>query len=127
MDLKDTSNMDSAYQEIVVLFNAQPEAITFTDQTFVGKNFALHPIQQSSVDATVHESKYDSNAGEFTVPGRTTAVFVIARDLVSTPTVVATETTPTSVNSSGILITAGVITALIIVVVGLFALRRKPK
>jgi pullulanase len=127
MDLKDTNNIDSAYQEIVVLFNAQPESITFSDPSFAGKKFVLHPIQQSSVDTTVRDSKYDSASGSFTIPGRTTAVFTIAHQPASNPTAIATKTAPTSVNSNGILAVAGAVAALIVVVVGLFALRRKQK
>lgn len=127
MDLQDTTNIDTSYQEIVVLFNAQPESVTFGDVTFAGKKFTLHTVQQTSVDTAVRESKYDSRVGSFTVPGRTTAVFTIVREPPAKPTAVAGQTTSTAVNSSVILAVAGVIAAIIILFVGLFVLRRRQK
>jgi pullulanase-type alpha-1,6-glucosidase len=127
MHLKDTNNIDSAYQEIVVLFNAQPESVSFSGADFAGKNFILHPVQQSSVDEMVRNSKYDPVSGIFTVPGRTTAVYAIVREQPAKPTVVSTDQAAAPVNSTGLLAVAGGIALLIVVVVGMFALRRKQK
>ena len=60
--------------EIVVLFNASTG-----DQSFPLEdegNFALHPIQQDSIDPVVGASWFDVNTKQFYVPARTTAVFV---------------------------------------------------
>ncbi|MEK7324179.1 MAG: alpha-1,6-glucosidase domain-containing protein, partial [Chloroflexota bacterium] len=60
MRLTDVDGLDENYEDIVVLFNARPEAVTFADASLAGLGFALHPIQQNSVDAVVRESKFDS-------------------------------------------------------------------
>lgn len=77
MRLTDTGNFDSTYNEIVVLFNAAPQAAQFAHPEFVGKKFELHPIQAASVDEVVKRSDFDTANGKFSVPGRTTAVFVL--------------------------------------------------
>ena len=59
---------------------------------------ALHPVLAASADATVLESSWDAAAGTFSVPGRTTAVFVQPQDTepaatpAPTPTVEPTAT-----------------------------------
>ena len=77
MRLTDTSNIDRQYNEIVVLFNAGPQAAQFAHPEFIGKKFELHPVQAASVDEVVKRSDFDTANGKFTVPGRTTAVFVL--------------------------------------------------
>jgi len=60
--------------EIVVLFNAST-----TEQTFMFEptgRFALHPLQQDSIDPVVRTASFDSDTGQFYVPARTTAVFL---------------------------------------------------
>ena len=124
MRLQDTSDLDPNYQEVVVLFNARPEDLTYIDPGITG-NYILHPIQQNSVDEVVKGASYFNSS--FTVPARTTAVFVIER---AKPAPAATEpastpstTTPTN---SGLLLTIiGVIVA-ILAGLGIY-LRRKPK
>jgi hypothetical protein len=64
------------HMEIVVLFNASPEAQTFFLDTGEDSEFELHPIQQDSHDAVVRTAAYDEDEFTFYVPGRTTAVFV---------------------------------------------------
>jgi hypothetical protein len=125
MDLKDTKSIDPNYEEIVVLFNAQPESVTISDPAFAGKKFELHSVQQNSSDALVRDSKYDSANGAFTLAGRTSAVFNILREPVAQPTPTATEALPAIADPGVILTLAGVIGALIAVVVMMFALRRK--
>ncbi|MGV8041249.1 MAG: pullulanase-type alpha-1,6-glucosidase [Thermoanaerobaculaceae bacterium] len=61
---------------IVVVFNAAPEARTFTDRALRGLDLVLHPLQQRSADRVVQRAVYQSSSGSFSVPGRTTAVFV---------------------------------------------------
>jgi pullulanase len=77
MHLVDTDKLDPAYSEVVVLFNARPEAVSFSDPALKG-SYTLHPIQQKSADAVVKKAVY--KGGKFTVPARTTAVFVLQRN-----------------------------------------------
>src|SRR5215217_2372654 len=125
MDLKDTKNIDPSYKEILVLFNARPNPVKFTDPAFAGKNFELHSVQQNSNDELVRVSKYDSANGAFSLSGRTTAVFNILDEQVAHPTPTATEALPAIADPGVILTLAGVIGAFIAVVVMMFALGRK--
>jgi hypothetical protein len=118
MDLKDVKNVDPAYDEVVVQFNAHPETGTFSVSAFAAKDFGLQSIQKSSADTIVHDSKYDSARGEFTVPGRTTAVFVISSEQAPQPTPVAEEI-PASTSSNNRRILAGLI-ALALATIGTF-------
>ena len=79
LSLDDTvgENLDPAYARIVVLFNAGPDPVTFTDAALAGAAFELHPIQAASVDPVVQTAAFDAAAGAFSVPGRTVAVFVL--------------------------------------------------
>lgn len=72
-----TDLADEPYRQIVVIFNATPETLTYTVDDYVGSGLTLHPIQQASVDPVVRESTFDSATGTFSVPGRTTVVFVL--------------------------------------------------
>jgi pullulanase len=76
MHLNDADNLDSNYSDILVFFNANKDALTFADSAFVGKEFSLHPIQQNSADPLVRTASFDTPSGSFTIPGRTTAVFL---------------------------------------------------
>jgi pullulanase-type alpha-1,6-glucosidase len=62
--------------QAVVLVNATPQAQTFTDAAFKRQPLLLHPIQAVSSDPVVRASKYQWTTGTFTVPARTTSVFV---------------------------------------------------
>ncbi len=70
-------DIDPNYNMIVALFNARPDEITFTVDELAGMGFELHPIQQNSVDSVVQGATFDAESGTFTVPGFTTAVFVM--------------------------------------------------
>lgn len=67
----------SSINQVIVFFNAAPGAVTFTDSSLVGLDIALHPLQAASVDDQVRATRYDRNAGVFTIPGRTTVVYVV--------------------------------------------------
>lgn len=69
-------DLDPAFESIVVLVNANDEAQTITVDGAAGVGYLLHPVQQASVDPVVMTSSYDVSSGAFSVPGRTTAVFV---------------------------------------------------
>jgi pullulanase-type alpha-1,6-glucosidase len=70
-------NLDPAHQMVVVIFNARPDALSYSSQTFAGMELSLHPIQQTSYDETARTASFDAAAGTFSVPAWTTAVFVL--------------------------------------------------
>lgn len=67
---------DHKYQSIVVLFNANKVAQTFTLASYVGKTVNLHTLQMNGSDAVVTTASFATGTGVFSVPARTTAVFV---------------------------------------------------
>lgn len=70
------SDIDPNYEMIVVLLNANDEAQSFA-APLAGLNLVLHPVQANSIDTVVQGASFDSATGTFSVPGRTTAVFVL--------------------------------------------------
>jgi pullulanase-type alpha-1,6-glucosidase len=114
MHLNDKNDIDPVYEEIIVLFNAHPEPILFSDPDFVGKDFALNSLQQVSNDEIVRGSTFDSASGEFIVPGRTTAVFNILHEPV-------VETTPTAIEAMPAIADSGILLTLIGVIGAFFA------
>ncbi|HEY9527316.1 MAG TPA: alpha-1,6-glucosidase domain-containing protein, partial [Anaerolineales bacterium] len=127
MRLKDVEEIDPVYEEIVVLFNAQPDEVTFRDPAFVGRDLALNSVQQVSNDELVRNAKFDSASGSFTVAGRTTAVFNLLRESVAEPTAspAATQELPAVADATVLLTLIGVVGAFVAVVAMMFALRRK--
>ncbi|MCL6512685.1 MAG: DUF3372 domain-containing protein [Anaerolineae bacterium] len=75
-DQDKTESLDRQFARIVVLFNAGPQPVTFTEAKLRGLKLSLHPIQAGGSDPLVKQSRYDAATGSFSVPGRTTAVFV---------------------------------------------------
>jgi hypothetical protein len=71
-------DLDRGQERIIVLVNANDEAQSFTMTDLIGFELGLHPVQAASVDPVVKTSTFDRETGTFTVPGRTTAVFVFA-------------------------------------------------
>jgi pullulanase len=66
-------DLEQPYGAVVTVFNPTDEAVSlplFTDETLI-----LHPVLQASVDARVRTAAHDGTSG-FTVPARTTAVYV---------------------------------------------------
>jgi hypothetical protein len=105
MRLRDTGNYDPNVNDMVVLFNASPEPVTFSNNEFIGLDFALNSVQQVSNDALIRDSQFDPGTGSFSVAGRTTAVFTILGEPEIFPTPTATtvpvpttspSTTPTA-------------------------------
>ncbi|HEX8180514.1 MAG TPA: pullulanase-type alpha-1,6-glucosidase [Pyrinomonadaceae bacterium] len=78
MAISDTvgRDLDPDYDLIVVLCNATPAAQAFSAPAFVHKFLTLHPVQVRSSDRIVRTSSFNTNTGTFTIPARTTAVFV---------------------------------------------------
>jgi hypothetical protein len=69
-------DLDREHERIVVLFNANDQPQTFSAAELAGHKLALHRVQRSSVDPLVKTSRFNRSTGAFTIPGRTTAVFV---------------------------------------------------
>ena len=70
---------DGKYKSIMVLFNANKIPQTFTPAataSYVGKTVSLDPLQAAGSDLVVQTASFNSVTGSFTVPARTTAVFV---------------------------------------------------
>ena len=79
MSITDTpQDIDENYGMVVVIFNTNPETMTFTEVDLVGMGLELHPMLANSADVIVQDSVFDADSGTFTVPARTTAVFVLA-------------------------------------------------
>ncbi|MHB8626052.1 MAG: pullulanase-type alpha-1,6-glucosidase [Aggregatilineales bacterium] len=81
LSLSDTTGtqLDANYAQIVVVINATPQSQTIGDPTFATLAFTLHPVQAASIDPIVQTAKYNPTTSAFTVPARTTAVFVLPR------------------------------------------------
>lgn len=133
MHLRDVDSLDPNYSDIVVLFNAGKDALTFADSGFISKDYSLHPILQNSADPLVRTAAFDSASASFTVPGRTTAVFV-SNDYVETslpPDSALTATPqPTAAGSQGISALGLIgIVCVILVAIGLaaFLIRKNTK
>ncbi|WAZ21287.1 pullulanase-type alpha-1,6-glucosidase [Streptomyces cinnabarinus] len=61
--------------DLVVVFNATPDAQQQRIAELAGKSYALHRTQASGADSIVKGSSYEKESGTFAVPGRTVAVF----------------------------------------------------
>jgi len=121
MHLNDADNLDPNYNHIVVLFNANQAELNFADSGFIGKEYSLNPVQQNSADPVVRNAVFNSATGSFTIPGRTTAVFVSnnAFDPVFQPAAESIVTQqPTVAASGGVspLIFLGIVCAVLVAV-----------
>lgn len=80
MALNDTggglADLDPNARRLLVVFNASKSTQTLSDDSWKGAAFALHPIQKASTDTRLTDARFDAAKGRFTVPARTTAVFV---------------------------------------------------
>jgi pullulanase-type alpha-1,6-glucosidase len=76
-------NLDPDYDLIMVVFNATKEEKRFNLIALQGIPIELHPIQRASHDSVVKAATFDRTTAVFSVPARTTAVFVAAEDSVS--------------------------------------------
>nr|WP_237709697.1 pullulanase-type alpha-1,6-glucosidase [Microbulbifer agarilyticus] len=79
MHLNDPAGeFDEETSQILVLFNGGAEAQEFTLGSATALPFALHEVQQASADEALADATVE--AGVFSVPARTTAVFTLARE-----------------------------------------------
>jgi pullulanase len=81
MSLSDRADeaLDQSYSSILVFFNARPEPVRFTGKDFPAAAFELHPVLRESTDPVVRQATFTADNGTFTLPARTTAVFVERR------------------------------------------------
>ncbi|WP_226642585.1 pullulanase-type alpha-1,6-glucosidase [Microbulbifer variabilis] len=80
MELSDSNgDVDPRYERIVVLFNGDDETVEFSSENLRGQHLLKHPRQRHSVDPQLHRVEFERERGKFTLPGRTTAVFVQPR------------------------------------------------
>jgi pullulanase-type alpha-1,6-glucosidase len=70
---------DRLREKIAVLFNATDEPQEIAAPSLSGYDFVLHEVQQASADPVVATSSWDGDIPSFSVPARTTAVFVAER------------------------------------------------
>ena len=75
----DDGGIDRQRQRIAVLFNATDDPQSFAAPSLAGFAFALHEEQQASLDPVVATASFDAATTTFSVPPRTTAVFVAQR------------------------------------------------
>ncbi|MEW2418208.1 pullulanase-type alpha-1,6-glucosidase [Streptomyces sp. NPDC046866] len=64
-----------ALGDLVVVFNATPEARTQSLPALAGTVYRLHPVQAAGSDPVARQAAYDVTTGAFTTPARTVAVF----------------------------------------------------
>jgi pullulanase len=79
LHLTDRDELDSNFSDVLVFFNANPGELKFNDDSFTGQSYQLHPLQQSSADPVVRTAAFDSASATFSLPARTSAVFVVKR------------------------------------------------
>jgi pullulanase len=79
-DLRDAEGaVDRSYERVVVVLNAAPQEQTLVVPELAGRSLELHPLQRVSADHLVRQSRWAKGVGQFTIPGRTAAVFVDVR------------------------------------------------
>nr|CAB3502225.1 unnamed protein product [Digitaria exilis] len=78
-DMHEMAQLDKNFSCVVTVFNACPHEVSIEIPDLMSMGLELHPVQVNSSDALVRQSAYEANAGRFTVPRRTAAVFVEPR------------------------------------------------
>jgi pullulanase-type alpha-1,6-glucosidase len=76
MSIAGTGYAGARYKAVVVLFNVDKVARTIAIPELKGRKLELHRIQRNGSDEVVKASSYDNGSGAFSIPARTTAVFV---------------------------------------------------
>jgi pullulanase/glycogen debranching enzyme len=68
---------DAKYKSVVTLFNVTKTAQTVTVPELAGRQLKVHKVQRkSSSDTLARSATYNNASGSFTIPPRTTVVFV---------------------------------------------------
>ena len=68
--------IDDHYDLIVVIFNAGDQEAFYQVAEWMDKSLQLHPVQTASSDPIVRTAGFDPGSATFSVPARTTAVYV---------------------------------------------------
>jgi len=68
--------IDPANRRVLVFFNASPETAQFDHGDYKGVDLKLHPVQAVSKDEALQQVTFDRETSQFSIPPRTTAVFV---------------------------------------------------
>jgi pullulanase len=77
MTLDGRAYAKAGYTTVVVLFNVDKVARSVSIDDLKGRSLALHKVQQASTsDARPRSASFDSVAGSFSIPPRSTVVFV---------------------------------------------------
>ena len=71
-------DLDPLREHVVVLFNVTDDPLTYTLASLAGTALELHYVQANSLDPVVKTASYSAGDGVFSIPPRTTAVFVDA-------------------------------------------------
>ncbi len=71
--------LDSEFDQVVSLFNVSNKNVEFSHLSFIGKKLELHKVQKRSVDTRLNDAQFDPVTGTFSIPARTTVVFVELR------------------------------------------------
>jgi pullulanase/glycogen debranching enzyme len=70
------ARIDPQVGQVVALFNATPQTLGFRDPAFAGADLRLHPAQRAGADERPRAATFDPADGSFSIPARTTVVFV---------------------------------------------------
>ncbi|GAB2276821.1 Pullulanase 1, chloroplastic [Dionaea muscipula] len=71
--------LDSRYSLVVVVVNVRPDQASLTIPALQTRSLELHPLQVLSSDNIVKNSYFEPSSGCFSIPAKTTAVFVEPR------------------------------------------------
>ncbi|GAB4201417.1 MAG: hypothetical protein OHK0022_23460 [Roseiflexaceae bacterium] len=71
--------LDPRYALIVVLFNGTSSEQRAALPELAGRALVLHPEQATGPDPLARQARFDPQQATFSIPGRTTAVFVVER------------------------------------------------
>jgi pullulanase/glycogen debranching enzyme len=80
MSLGNWSNFkgDELGDPLFVVFNFGPDRVSYQGEKMKIPRLVLHPVLTASADPVVHQAKFDQKSQRFSIPPRTTAVFLAA-------------------------------------------------
>ncbi|HQV29573.1 MAG TPA: pullulanase-type alpha-1,6-glucosidase [Thermoflexales bacterium] len=98
MALADDAALDPNYARILVFFNANPGALTWSNAQ-LPNGWKLHPILAASADSAMKQAA--AQGASFTIPGRSTVVFVLPKGVSLAPAGGLAVATPAAVGGGG--------------------------
>ncbi|XP_010067208.2 pullulanase 1, chloroplastic isoform X1 [Eucalyptus grandis] len=75
------TQLDPIYSYIAIVINTGPSEVSFASPALQGKALQLHPVQVMSTDEVVKSSSFEASSVCFTIPARTTSVFIEPRNI----------------------------------------------